>query len=320
MIFCQNILQQVIDKINIGNRHKHCILIGENSSGKSEVIRKIIEQKLFNHKPIYFIDAVNRNIKVDAIISEKKDIPFNLAIVISRIQSENFNILDTFSCYGTQTERVEEIYSFYEDELQALLDEFVSITFKITNTRGLGEVDFNGEAGKLSSGFQALTRILLELLYYQHTVIEQNNFDEYYVVVDEIDEFLSPSNSGRIMPFLYSHFPDIRFIVTTHSIDLIVSARDSDIIILSKDGCETLDAEDFNTFSEAAMIFESVFEKSSNDTMNCGKQIDIQLRRLINNKISNMWSSEDEKLLLSLSQKELSNSQRYLYRQIQEWN
>lgn len=39
----------------------------------------------------------------------------------------------------------------------------------------IGEVDFGNGQGLLSSGYQAIIRILLELLYYQEMEIEKNS-------------------------------------------------------------------------------------------------------------------------------------------------
>ena len=71
----------------------------------------------------------------------------------------------------------------------------------IVNGDPLGEVDFGDGKGLLSSGYQAIIRILLELLYYQDTVIQGHGVNHAWIVVDELDEFLSPKYSALIMEF-----------------------------------------------------------------------------------------------------------------------
>ena len=59
--------------------------------------------------------------------------------------------------------------------------------FKIDYDAPIGEVDFGNGKGFLSSGYQAIIRILLELLYYQDMEIKVNAPQYAWVVIDELE-------------------------------------------------------------------------------------------------------------------------------------
>ena len=87
-------------------------------------------------------------------------------------------------------------------EVQDLFFELTNDRFKIDYDAPIGEVDFGNGKGLLSSGYQAIIRILLELLYYQDMEIKVNALQNAWVVIDELDEYLSPRYSAAILRFL----------------------------------------------------------------------------------------------------------------------
>ena len=90
------------------------------------------------------------------------------------------------------------------------------------------EVRFAPESeGTLSSGIQALVRMFLELLYLNDMV--ENHV---MVVIDKIDEFLSPANAGKILNFLIARFSKMKFLVSTHSSELVKNSKHCNIMIL----------------------------------------------------------------------------------------
>ena len=61
MKFCPSILDEVATKIRNKNLlHEHSIILGDNASGKSELIRRIVKEKIDKGERVYFIDSVNR--------------------------------------------------------------------------------------------------------------------------------------------------------------------------------------------------------------------------------------------------------------------
>ena len=177
------------------------VIIGDNSSGKTLLLKLFIE-KVRGNEAVYFIDSVNRGFDVKKISRTEKRPEYKKKILDTRLQEDFFNLVDSFNCYGTLTERVEMIYLLYEEEVQSLFYELTGDRFSLLSDNLSGEVDFGNGRGLLSSGYQALVRILLELVYYQDVEIKVKSLECSWIVIDELDEFLSPRYSAVILEFL----------------------------------------------------------------------------------------------------------------------
>ncbi len=315
MKFGLEMINHIIDKItNEELPYTDSIIIGENSGGKTLLLKLFIE-KIKNHSAVYFIDAVNRGFDVKKVSKTNQRPKYKKTILDTRLQDANFNLVDTFNCFGTLTERVEIIYQLYEEKVQDLFFELTNDRFKINYDAPLGEVDFGNGKGLLSSGYQAIIRILLELLYYQDMEIETNALQYAWVVIDELDECLSPRYSAAILKFLKKTFPWARWIVTTHSCDLVVSANDSNLIVLNNGSYEVADSNDYTSISEVQIIFDRIFGSHKvfeSETENI-------LRRLMNNKINGAWGEKDEECLEQIENGKLTASQQIIVHQIREW-
>ena len=103
--------------------------------------------------------------------------------------------------------------------------------------------------------------------------------------------------------------------MSTHSIDLVVAARDANIVVLYQNEYEVLDANDYNAYSEVQLIFERVFGSGEVDFT----QVEKELRRLLNNKINHARSDADDDRMKELGEQDLSASQQLIYRQILKW-
>lgn len=290
------------------------ILIGDNAVGKSKAVKQIVI-KISGKYRVYFIDAVNRFFQVGRINKIGEDLKFSSHITNTRLENENFNLVDTWSYYGTNTESIEIIYPVFEKSIQKMMKEFFGFAFSV-EVKETQEVRYDfGEIGKLSNGYQAILRLFLELLYFQETVKSMDN--KKIAVIDEIDEYLSPKTAGRLFPFLKKYFPEFSFIVTTHSADFIAAARDCNIIIMQQDTYEILDSNDFNSLDDVNEIFKEVFGNSNKKPES--KELEEELRRLMNNKIAGVWGEEDEKQLTAIEENSLSKALKIIYRQIKEW-
>ena len=313
--FCVNPINQLVEILQKGQMpYENTIIIGDNSSGKSLLLRQFIKN-MEDKKETYFIDAVNRVFDVTKITKAIEMPEYKETIIETRIQDQYFNIQDSFNCYGTLTERVEQIYSAFEEKVQVLFQQLVNDGFKVLYGNPFGEVAFKEGIGQLSSGYQAMVRLLLELTYYSEMGVKKNKLFNNWVVIDELDEFLSPRYASKIFGYLRENFSGMRFIITTHSIDLVVAAQNANVIILDENGYEVIDANDYNSVSEVQRIFQRVF--GGYNPINV--EVESILRRLMNNKINQAWSKEDEKILLELREEALSASQKLIYRQITEW-
>ena len=315
MKFGQEFLNRIVDLLyNEELKYSDTVIIGDNSSGKSLLLKLLIE-KYGKSNELYFIDAVNRGFDAGMVIQEETKPEYKQTIINTRIQTEYFNLRDSFNCYGTLTERVEQIYFLFEEKLQTLFEQLTKERFKIIQGDALGEVEFKDGKVFLSSGYQAIVRILLELLYYQEKCIENKGLEKAVVIIDELDEFLSPGYAFKIMPFLKEKFPKMNFIITTHSCDLVAGTQNANLIVLCEGEYEVLDLNDFQSVSEVQIIFERIFGKKMLEE----NEVDNVLRRLFNNKINNVWSEDEELQLENIQKCHLTASQQIICKQIAEW-
>lgn len=295
-------------------KYTDTIIIGDNSSGKS-LLLKILIESLGKTDSVYFIDAVNRGFDVRMVIEESKKPEYKQTVVSTRIQKEFFNLKDSFNCYGTMTERIEEIYFPYEVQLQELFEQLTGDRFQVVPGESLGEVIFGASKGHLSSGYQAIVRLILELLFYQEQCLDKKGIDSALVIIDELDEFLSPGYAYAIFSFLKEKFPKMNFAITTHSSDLVAGAKNANLIILDMVGYEVLDSNDYQSNSEVQLIFERVFGQQ----LQQASEIEDTLRRLLNNKINKVWTEREQLQLERIQKGHLTASQQLIYKQITEW-
>lgn len=315
MKFGMDALVSISEKLlNRGLKYGDSVIIGENSCGKSLLLRLLV-QKAGKTDSIYFLDAVNRGFDVGKVVRETKKPAYKRTIIDTRIQDDFFNLKDSFNCFGTMTERIEQIYYPYEEKLQDLFEKLTDERFRLIPGDVFGEVEFKEGRGLLSSGYQAIVRILLELLYFQDKCVEEKGIERAVVIIDELDEFLSPGYAYKIFPFLKEQFPQMDFIVTTHSGDLVAGALNANLIVLDEKGYEVMDINDCQSISEVQIIFDRVF----GGHMPQASETENILRRLFNNKINQAWTEGDQRQLEELKRENLTASQQLIYKQILEW-
>lgn len=315
MKFGMDALVSISEKLlNRGLKYGDSVIIGENSCGKSLLLRLLV-QKAGKTDSIYFLDAVNRGFDVGKVVRETKKPAYKRTIINTRIQDDFFNLKDSFNCFGTMTERIEQIYYPYEEKLQDLFEKLTDERFRLIPGDVFGEVEFKEGRGLLSSGYQAIVRILLELLYFQDKCVEEKGIERAVVIIDELDEFLSPGYAYKIFPFLKEQFPQMDFIVTTHSGDLVAGAQNANLIVLDEKGYEVMDINDCQSISEVQIIFDRVF----GGHMPQASETENILRRLFNNKINQAWTEGDQRQLEELKRENLTASQQLIYKQILEW-
>lgn len=289
--------------------YRDSIIIGDNSSGKSDVLQKII---LADEKgKYYFVDAVNRYFNVDQIIDRREpEITYSKEINKHRVDEDNFNRRDSFYYKGVPR-AIEDFYINYSSRLTELMSEFLRQTFEIKDVNYGLAACIDGEVMALSSGYQALLRIFIEAVYFEETRGTGT------IVIDEIDEFLSVKNCGEVLSFLREKFAGIHFIVTTHSADLIANTANSNLILLQGDNFQVLDSGDFSSVSQVYNIFDVILK--SEDKKSGKEKVDDKLRILLNNKMSGVWDKEDKELLESLKEDNLTKVQKLIIKQIEEW-
>lgn len=309
----KDMLSVITNKIhNSEFNYKNSVIVGDNSSGKSEILKLLVRLSLDEY---YFIDAVNRNFD-SSKIPDKMDTKSSKYQDITKLRLEDniFNLSDSFNVFGDSTGYIEVIFMEYMDELKVLLKKFLDIEISIEEINYGGfsmekKLSINNNLEKISNGYQAIIRLFLELIYVNQY---KNNIT---IVIDEIDEYLSPKNKSKIISFIQKEFPDFKWIFTTHSADVIASIENFNLIILKGNNYECLDSNDFSTITDVQEIFRNLYYTGFTDNSNTSTT----LRRLLSFKISDKWSEKEDEDLVKIDESKLTNSQRLILRQIKNW-
>lgn len=306
-----SLLNKVI-KIIQDSGDKNWIIIGDNSIGKSEVLRRFVTK----NKEAYYIDSVNRGFDIRKVTLQDIE-SFSITsrqIIYTRLKDEFYNLTDTFG----GNDHIERLYPLYKDKLRKLLQNYLQIDFNIQTEgfeEGFGEgaliCKIDNIIVELSSGYQALVRIFSELIIYSDIIKEKGT-----IVIDEIDEFLSPKNSSNILNFLINEFPGNNFIVSTHSGDLIANTNSASIIALEKESFNILDGKDFTTLTEVNTLFYKLFNEQEREKDNF---VNDKLQRLFDLKIIGKWEEEENSEFNSIDVNSLTALQKLIYKQIEEW-
>lgn len=136
----------------------------------------------------------------------------------------------------------------FEDESLKLLSKRTEdkLNFYLTSNHR-EEFDFN----TLSSGYSSILYILFDMM--QQMQNEGGSFDytkEGIALIDEVEAHLHISLQKKILPFLTGFFPNVQFIVTTHSPFILQSLRNAVIFDL-----ETKKRyEDFSNYSSESIL------------------------------------------------------------------
>lgn len=118
----------------------------------------------------------------------------------------------------------------FDDKSIKLKFDYRKLNFKIQQE---GREDFG--LNELSDGFSAVLDIVMNLILRMEKTREGLTYNkEGIVLIDEVETHLHIELQKKIMPFLTSFFPNIQFIVTTHSPFVINSIDDAVIYDLEK--------------------------------------------------------------------------------------
>lgn len=194
-------------------------------------------------------------------------------------------------------EIVEDIgkwFDKFENSLKDLFDDnsiklkfnYRKLNFKI-HQDGREEFGLN----ELSDGFSAVLDIVMNLILRMEKTREGLAYDkEGIVLIDEVETHLHIELQKKIMPFLTSFFPNIQFIVTTHSPFVINSINDAVIYDLEKQ----IQVEDLSGYSYEGVV-EGYFniDQYSNEA----KEKLYRYKELVN-KISKSEEDESEEFEL----------------------
>jgi len=177
---------------------------------------------------------------------------------------------DKFDGDGKKAKKIEQWFENFENTLKLLFNES-SLKLKYYSE----ELNFKIEYGnkkfalnELSDGYSSLLAIVTELILR----MEAHNVELYdmqgVILIDEIETHLHIELQKQILPFLTNFFPNLQFIVTTHS-PFVLSSLSNTVICDLENNIITEDLSDasytglvrkyFGLSSEYSNILESKF-------------------------------------------------------------
>lgn len=132
--------------------------------------------------------------------------------------------------------------SIFSEIIQDFICKLDNRPFKIKiNSDGQIMISFSGNEislSKYSSGFQTIMQLIIDLTY-RIILLNPSHPDPRntpgVVLIDEIDLHLHPNWQWKIMDTLGQLFPNIQFIVTTHSPMILSSCKECNLILLGYD-------------------------------------------------------------------------------------
>lgn len=198
---------------------------------------------LFNKGKFLFVyfDAFRKLEPERTTTIEKVDLPLKSSpeiilsnLLVKFLLQQEFKMLKGFKKSNEDKEalKIEEWFNgfkellreIYEDNsltLDSDLDNF-KYTIKIKNGNTF---DFD----QLANGYSSILRIVTELILRMEDKVIKTYDLQGIVLIDEIDLHLHLEMQKKILPFLITLFPNIQFIVTTHS-PFILNSIDNAII------------------------------------------------------------------------------------------
>lgn len=269
---------KINDDLNISNKYDEGELILAYFDAKRDS-KVIIPQSVSTVE-------LEKKYSIDADI-DKKFLDYLVYLKTQQSFARNEDDMET-------VESIAKWFNKFENSLKDLFDDnsiklkfnYRKLNFKIHQD---GREDFG--LNELSDGFSAVLDIVMNLILRMEKTREGLAYDkEGIVLIDEVETHLHIELQKKIMPFLTSFFPNIQFIVTTHSPFVINSINDAVIYDLEKQ----IQVEDLSGYSYEGVV-EGYFniDQYSNEA----KEKLYRYKELVN-KISKSEEDESEEFEL----------------------
>lgn len=180
-------------------------------------------------------------------------------------------------------DQIDEWFTKFDEDLKFLFeDSTTQLKFnyklrKFSLLQSYREFTFQS----LSSGFTAIFDIYSDLLMRSRLLNILPNELNGVVLIDEIDAHLHISLQKKILPFLSQSFPEIQFIVSTHS-PFVIASTNNDTVVYDLSTGEFFE-EDLSLYSHESIIKELFHVKDDNENL---KRLSNQLLQFINSENS----------------------------------
>lgn len=260
---------------------------------------------IFRSFPAMRISSINHTTQTTSIVEEKTIAKQNFKQNLgSKLEQHLINI-KTSEAFAKGIEK-DEIKGKKFEEWFVLFNTSLKKLFENNNA----ELVFSNEERKfritdgklvssfqdLSSGYKAIFDIYADLLlrteFFEITPSELQGI----VLIDEIDAHLHISLQKLILPFFTESFPNIQFIVSTHS-PFVITSTDNDTVVYDISSGDFYE-EDLSRYSHESIIKELFHVKDENENL---KILSDQLLQFIETKESIENLNEVQNLLDELN-------------------
>lgn len=188
---------------------------------------------------------------------------------------------------------------WFEKVTQAIADLFGHTNFNLKYDR-LNYNYFIEEEGKerydftqLSDGYSSVLRIVTDMMLQMTTApVEAYNL-EGVAIIDEIETHLHVALQRQILPFLTAFFPNVQFIVTTHSPFVLSSIKNAVIYDMRK-------RERFEDFSQYS--YSNIIEDYFNTSLYSKTLLD-DLAKVRDILQKEEWNEEEKGMLVDFDRK-----------------
>lgn len=269
---------KINDDLNISNKYDEGELILAYFDAKRDS-KVIIPQSV----PTVELE---KKYSIDADI-DKKFLDYLVYLKTQQSFARNEDDMEIVEDIGKWFDKFENsLKDLFDDNSIKLKFDYRKLNFKIHQD---GREDFG--LNELSDGFSAVLDIVMNLILRMEKTREGLAYNkEGIVLIDEVETHLHIELQKKIMPFLTSFFPNIQFIVTTHSPFVINSINDAVIYDLEKQ----IQVEDLSGYSYEGVV-EGYFniDQYSNEA----KEKLYRYKELVN-KISKSEEDESEEFEL----------------------
>jgi predicted ATP-binding protein involved in virulence len=320
--------------IVLGDEKKHLILTGKNGSGKTSVLEEL-QKNLLNRGSTIEVFFYGKNLSeifslynlginnnypdyIYTYFKAKRELktyqpksPKKIELSKDKIEKLNKDFLQyilnlkieyLFAQLDNDIEVSKELnnwFNRFESMLKQIFnDESFKIIFDRKNYNFWMERDNRErfDLNSLSDGYSAIMDIVTELILKIENT-KSKSFDcEGIVLIDEIETHLHVELQKNILPLLTNFFPNIQFIVTTHSPFVLQSIENSVVYDLERK--EQLSGKRLHIASYTDIV-KNYFEVDSEFSKVLENKI-VRYEKLVDQFENNTLDIEREKELLNL--------------------
>jgi len=212
---------------------------------------------------------ISKNFTTDTKQLHKKFIEYMVKLRVDMLDAKELGEVE-------EVKKIELWFKRFEDALKTLYtQDDLKLVYDRKNLNFKIEFDsMSFTLDKLSDGYSSLIAIVSELILRMEAFDVESYDMQGVVLVDEIETHLHVELQKKVLPFLTTFFPNIQFIVTTHSPFVLSSLSDTVILDLeSKVLFQDLSSYSYDALIESYFNSDKYSEIIKNKLLNIEKDI-----------------------------------------------